>query len=167
MVEDVDGNVTVGSLGDVRGENAGGLVGEEDVGVSGEVDILGGVVSGVEDGVEVSGFEEVGAWSGTVSMRCWCMKVGRKWARHTGLQAHAAAQVLDGLLTTGDVALLLTASTQLCGALVQAARAERSVLQESGTLGGLGLDVVTWVGRDDAGKASQASDEGGSELNHD
>ena len=86
---------------------------------------------------------------------------------HTELQAHAAAQVLDGLLTTGDVALLLSASTQLGSTLVQAARAERSVLQESSALSGLGLDVVARMGRDDAGKASQASDEGRSELNHD
>lgn len=92
-------------------------------------------------------------------------EVGR--VGHTGLQAHAAAQVLDGMFTTGDVALLLAAGTQLRSALVQAARAERSVLQESGALGSLSLDVVTRVGRDDAGKTSQTSDEGGSELNHD
>lgn len=52
---------TVGSLGDVRSEDTGGLGGEEDVGVGFEVDILGGVVGGVEGGVEVPGLEEVGA----------------------------------------------------------------------------------------------------------
>jgi hypothetical protein len=87
-------------------------------------------------------------------------------AGRTGLEALDTAQVLDCLLTTGDVPLLLSTGTQLGGTLVQAASAQRSVLQESGTFSDLGLNIMARMGRDHAGEACQASDESGSELNH-
>jgi hypothetical protein len=52
---------TVRSLGDIRSEDAGSIRSEENLRVSGQVDVQRGVVGGVEDGVKVSSLEEGGA----------------------------------------------------------------------------------------------------------
>ena len=54
---------------------------------------------------------------------------------------------------------LMATSLELSLTLAQTTGVHRRVLQEGSTLSGFGLDIVTGMGRDDAGKASQASKE--------
>lgn len=78
---------------------------------------------------------------------------------HTRTKTPLATQVLDSLLATGNVGLLMATSLELSLTLAQTTGVHRRVLQEGSTLSGFGLDIVTGMGRDDAGKASQASKE--------
>jgi hypothetical protein len=58
----------------------------------------------------------------------------------------AAANLLNGLLTTGDILGLETASLQLGGTLGQATRLNRSIAHEGAALSSLGFVVVAGVG---------------------
>lgn len=67
-------------------------------------------------------------------------------------------QLLDSLLTTNDVRALMTACLELCLTLPQTTSVDWCILEEFSTLSSLGLDIVTGMGRDDAGKANQSGE---------
>lgn len=77
---------------------------------------------------------------------------------HTGCKTSLVTQLLDSLLTTNDVRALMTACLELCLTLAQTTSVDWCILEEFSTLSSLGLDVVTGMGRDDAGKANQSGE---------
>lgn len=77
---------------------------------------------------------------------------------HTGCKTSLVTQLLDGLLTTHNVGPLMTACLELCLTLTQTTSVDWCILEEFSTLSSLSLDIVTGVGRDDAGKANQSGE---------
>ena len=78
---------------------------------------------------------------------------------HTRTKTPLATQVLDSLLATSNVGLLMTTSLELSSTLAQTTGLHWRVFQERSTLSSFGLDIVTGMGRNDTGKANQASKE--------
>lgn len=69
-------------------------------------------------------------------------------------------------MTTGNILGLIPASLEVLGTVSQAARLDRSPLEESSALSSFGLDVVAGVCEPQPGQADQASDERAGELDH-
>lgn len=66
------------------------------------------------------------------------------------------------LLATNSVGPLMTTCLELCLKLAQSTSMNWRGLEECSTLSSLSLEIVAGAGRNDAGKANQIGEEGGS-----
>lgn len=86
---------------------------------------------------------------------------------HTTVQATAAANVLQCLLTTSHILVLQATSLELGRALGETTSMDVGALEKCSTLGSLGLDVVSRMSGHSGGQAEEANGNSGLELNHD
>lgn len=104
----------------------------------------------IQEGIQIARLEEMGICSGkSISNDCnedSPSPPSDFQDKRTSVQTAAAANLLNSLLTTGDILGLEAAGLQLGGTLGQATRLNRSIAHEGTALGSLGLVVVTGVG---------------------